>query len=311
MSDRTRRFVFRPTDEQRRQRLDRYLVTALAGEYSRARIQHWIREGRVRVQGRPVTKPGFWLDRPTTVEITIPPRAPAVVEPEPIPLQVLFENEDVLVINKPAGMVVHPSPGHTRGTLVHAALAHAPDMAGVGGSLRPGLVHRLDKDTSGVLILAKNDAAHRFLQDQFRARTVVKEYLGLVVGHPPAAHGRIEAPIERDPRRRERMRVTTPGRGRDAVTDFEVLESFAGYTLVKFRPHTGRTHQIRVHAAFLGTPIAGDALYGPRRVSLPLTRHFLHAQRLTLVLPGDTAPSTFEAPLPEELRAVLQGLRGR
>ncbi len=306
---RTHTFVFRPTAEAPRQRLDRFLVQALGGTHSRARVQTWIREGRVTVDGQVVTKPGHWLDRTATVTVDEPPPQPATVEPEPIPLRVLFENDDVLVVDKPAGMVVHPSPGHARGTLVHAALAHAPDLAGVGGVLRPGLVHRLDKDTSGVIILAKNDAAHQFLQDQFRARQVRKEYLGLVVGQPPAPRGRIDAPIERDPAHRQRMRVTTPGRGREAVTDFEVLETFPGYALVRFRPLTGRTHQIRVHAAFLGTPIAGDTLYGPRRVRLPLHRHFLHAHRLTLTLPGEDAPRTFEAPLPEDLQAVLAHLR--
>ena len=308
---RTHTFLFRPTAEMPRQRLDRFLVQALQGAYSRARVQRWIREGRATVDGQVITKPGHWLDRAALVEVHIPPPQPTTVEPEPIPLDVLFENEDVLVVHKPAGMVVHPSPGHERGTLVHAALAHAPDLAGVGGVLRPGLVHRLDKDTSGVLILAKNDAAHQFLQDQFRARQVHKEYLGLVVGHPPAPRGRVEAPIARDPAHRQRMRVTTPGRGREAITDFEVLETFPGYTLVRFRPLTGRTHQIRVHAAFLGTPIAGDTLYGRRKEPLPLTRHFLHAHRLRLRLPGEELPRTFEAPLPADLQAVLEALRSK
>ncbi len=311
MSDeRVHTLPFTPTNQTPRQRLDRFVTQGLGGTYSRARVQAWIREGRVTVDGRVVTKPGFWLERPAQVEVRVPPPKPATVTPEAIPLRVLFENADVLVVDKPAGMVVHPSPGHEHGTLVHAALAHAPDMAGVGGVLRPGLVHRLDKDTSGVIILAKNDRAHQFLQDQFRQRQVRKEYLGLVVGTPPAPRGRIDAPIERDPAHRQRMKVTTPGRGRAAVTDFEVLERFRGYTLVRFRPLTGRTHQIRVHAAFLGTPIAGDALYGRRRCPLPLTRHFLHAHRLTLTLPGETAPRTFEAPLPPDLQAVLQTLRG-
>ena len=294
---------------QRPMRLDHFIVHALKGTYSRSRIQRWIREGRVTVGEQVITKPGYRLERHVAVHVHVPPPAPATVEPEAIPLDVLFENRDVLVVNKAAGMVVHPSPGHERGTVVHAALAHAPDMAGVGGVLRPGLVHRLDKDTSGVLILAKNDAAHQFLQDQFRARQVRKEYLGLVVGHPPATRGRIEAPIERDPVHRKRMRVTTPGRGRDAVTDFEVVQPLAGYTLVRFYPLTGRTHQIRVHAAFLGVPIAGDALYGPRKTALPLPRHFLHAHRLTLRLPGERQPRTFEAPLPHDLKTVLEHLR--
>ncbi|NPA06278.1 MAG: RluA family pseudouridine synthase [Chloroflexi bacterium] len=292
-----------------RQRLDRFLTQALGGTYSRSRVQQWIREGRALVEGVPVTKPGFWLERPTWVTLRIPPPRPATVEPEPIPLDVLFENEDVLVINKPAGMVVHPSPGHERGTVVHAALAHAPDLQGVGGVLRPGLVHRLDKDTSGVMILAKNDAAHQFLQDQFRARTVRKEYLGLVDGRPPTPRGRIEAPIERDPAYRKRMRVAKLGQGREAITEYETIETFPKHTLLRLYPRTGRTHQIRVHCAFLGTPIAGDTLYGRRRPTIPLDRHFLHAHRLTLVLPGEREPRTFEAPLPPELERVLHLLR--
>ncbi len=291
-------------------RLDRLLVPLLP-ELSRNRIQHLIREGRVLVEDRPVTKPGFRLEGGEWIEVDLPPPIPSRLEPEPLPLDVVFENEDVLVVSKPAGMVVHPSAGHPTGTLVHAALAHAPDLRGVGGELRPGVVHRLDKDTSGLILLAKHDAAHHCLQEQFRRRQVEKVYLALVDGHPPTPVGRIEAPIGRDRRQRQRMTVVPEGRGREAITEYRRLETFADHELLEVRPITGRTHQVRVHLAFLGCPVAGDRVYGRRRRSVPLGRHFLHAARLRLRLPGDRTPRTFEAPLPPDLEAVLDLLRGR
>ena len=291
------------------QRLDKFLTAALEGTYSRSRIQAWIKEGRVTVRETTVTKSGFLLEAPTTVTVAIPPILPTTLIPEAIPLEVLFENDDVLVVNKPAGMVVHPSPGHTSGTLVHAALAHAPEMLGVGGEHRPGIVHRLDKDTSGVIILAKNDAAHHFLQAQFKDRTTRKVYLALVEGAPPTPAGRIEAPIDRDPAHRKRMKVVPPGKGRPAVTEYRTLETFLHHTLLEAHPLTGRTHQIRVHLAFLGCPVVADTLYGRRRTSLPLKRHFLHAYSLTIRLPGEKQPRTFIAPLPPDLAGVLASLR--
>ena len=291
------------------QRLDKFLTTALEGTYSRSRIQAWIKEGRVAVEGGTVTKTGFMLEAPAAVTVAIPPILPTELAPEDIPLDVLFENADVLVVNKPAGMVVHPSPGHSSGTLVHAALAHAPEMAGVGGKHRPGVVHRLDKDTSGVIILAKNDAAHQFLQAQFKARTTHKVYLAIVDGAPPTPTGRIEAPIDRDPAHRKRMRVATPGKGRAAVTEYRTVEAFLHHTLIEARPLTGRTHQIRVHLAFVGCPVVADPLYGRRRPSLPIARHALHAYSLTIRLPGEDAPRTFTAPLPADMEAVLAALR--
>ncbi len=291
------------------QRLDKFLTTALEGAFSRSRIQGWIRDGLVTVDQAVVTKTGFLLEKPVTVVVRIPPIVPARLTPEAIPLRVLFENQDVLVVDKPAGMVVHPSPGHERGTLVHAALAHAPEMLGVGGEHRPGVVHRLDKDTSGVIILAKNDAAHHHLQQQFKDRTAHKTYLALVDGAPPTPTGRIEAPIARDPAHRKRMKVVPPGQGRPARSDYRTLETFPHHTLLAVHPLTGRTHQIRVHLAFIGCPVVADPLYGRRRPTIPLQRHFLHAHRLTITLPGETAPRTFVAPLPPELEEVLQRLR--
>jgi 23S rRNA pseudouridine1911/1915/1917 synthase len=249
------------------------------------------------------------LDTPAVIDIHIPATQATELVPEAIPLAIVFENTDLLVINKPAGMVAHPSPGHYRGTLVHAALAHAPEMEGVGGELRPGVVHRLDRDTSGLILLAKNDAAHHWLQNQFRDRQVVKAYLALVDGHPPTPTGRIEAPIGRNTSHRQLMTVVDATKGREAITEYHTLEAFPQYTLLEAHPLTGRTHQIRVHLKFLGCPVAGDSIYGKKHTSLPLERHFLHAARLTITLPGEKAPRTFEAPLPDDLQAVLDMLR--
>jgi 23S rRNA pseudouridine1911/1915/1917 synthase len=206
-------------------------------------------------------------------------------------------------------MVVHPAAGHQAGTLVHAALAHAPDIEGIGGELRPGVVHRLDKDTSGLILLAKNDQAHQFLQDQFRLRKVVKIYLALTDGKPPTPNGRIEAAIGRDARQRKQMAVVTPQKGRTATSEYHTIESFPQHTLLEVRPFTGRTHQIRLHLAFIGCPVAADTIYGQRHPSIPIDRHFLHAARLTIRIPGENEARTFEAPLPEELEQVLTGLR--
>jgi 23S rRNA pseudouridine1911/1915/1917 synthase len=215
-----------------------------------------------------------------------------------------------MVVDKPAGMVVHPSAGHESGTLVHAALAHAPDIRGVGGELRPGVVHRLDKETSGLIILAKNDQAHRWLQDQFRQRKVIKVYLALVDGRPPTPKGRIEAPIGRSTADRSLMSVVPAHQGREAISEYLTLEVFARHTLLEIHPLTGRTHQIRLHLKFLDCPVAGDRVYGRKKSTIPVARHFLHAQRLTILLPGESQPRTFTAPLPPELELVLQQLRG-
>jgi len=202
-------------------------------------------------------------------------------------------------------MVIHPAPGHRSGTLVNALLARCPDLAGDSGDARPGIVHRLDRDTSGLILVAKNEPIRRALQRQFKARQVHKVYVALLDGHLEAAHGRIEAPLGRDPRRRQRMAVV-PG-GREAITEYRLLASFAGgdYSLVEAEPKTGRTHQIRVHFASIGHPVVGDTVYGRRRTRLPVPRQFLHAQRLGFTHPLTGQPLEFEAPLPIDLAAVL------
>jgi 23S rRNA pseudouridine1911/1915/1917 synthase len=214
-----------------------------------------------------------------------------------------------MVVNKPAGMVVHPSPGHNSGTLVHAVLGHVPELEGIGGEERPGIVHRLDKETSGLIVIAKNEQAHRWLQDQFRNRTVDKIYLALVDGKPPTPSGRIEAPIGRNGTQRKLMSVVPLEKGRVAVSEYKTLESFPEHTLLEVHPLTGRTHQIRVHMAFLGCPISGDTVYGKKKATVKLDRHFLHAYKLKIILPGEQKPRVFEAGLPEELEAVLKMLR--
>lgn len=289
-------------------RLDVTLVTQVPA-FSRNRLQNLIRSGYVKVNGEVISKPGFRLDGGEAVEVIIPAPIPSTLKAEPIPLDIIFENEDMMVINKQAGMVVHPSAGHASGTLVHAALAHAPDIMGVGGVKRPGVVHRLDKDTSGLILFAKNDTAHNELQAQFKKREVGKKYLALVDGQPPTPAGRIEAPIGRDPGHRKKMKVLPPGKGREAISVFHTLEAFSQHTLLEVKPKTGRTHQIRVHLAFLGCPIVGDRDYGQKKQTLPVDRMFLHAAELTFTLPGDDRARSFEAPLPSELETVLDQLR--
>ena len=305
MSDRLLVFEYAHPDPQR---LDKYLVSCLP-EFSRARLQGLIADGFVLVDGIPARKSGQVLVSGAQVEVRIPPPEPTNLVPEAIPLHILFENDDLLVVNKPAGMVVHPAAGHASGTLVHAALAHAPEMTGIGGEKRPGVVHRLDKDTSGIILLAKNDRAHHWLQDQFRLRKTKKIYLALVDGHPPTPEGRIEAAIGRDTSQRKLMAVTEPRKGREAVSEYFTRETFPGHTLLEVHPLTGRTHQIRVHLAFIGCPVAGDTIYGHRRATVPLKRHFLHAWRLEICLPGETQPQAFEAPLAPELVQVVNTLR--
>ena len=243
------------------------------------------------------------------MEVTIPPARDTTLVGEDIPLDILFENDDLIVINKPAGMVVHPALGHASGTLVQAVLGYAPEIEGVGGIKRPGLVHRLDQNTSGVIMLAKNDRAHQFLQDQFQARTVNKQYLALVDGRPPTPQGRVEVAIGRDSKYRQRMAPALDRDGKEAISEYFTQEVFPEHTLIKVSILTGRTHQIRVHMAFLGCPVVGDTIYGRKKPSIKIQRQFLHAFRLSILIPGEKTKKTFEAPLASELVDVLDLLR--
>ena len=289
-------------------RLDKYLVGCLP-EFSRARLQGLILDGFVDVDGHPAKKGGQALGGGERVTVRIPPTQSVGLVAENIPLDVIFENSELIVINKAAGMVVHPAAGHESGTLVNAVLGYEPDIEGISGEERPGVVHRLDKDTSGLILMAKNERAHRWLQDQFRLRKVEKTYIALVDGRPPTPTGRVEAPIGRDPNHRKKMAVTTIDKGREAISEYKTLESFPRHTLLEFHPHTGRTHQIRLHCAFLGCPIVADPLYGHQKASVDLGRHFLHAFRLKITLPDEKQPHSFEASLPPDLTRVLDKLR--
>ncbi len=289
-------------------RLDKFLVSRLP-QFSRTRLQDLIQNGSILVDGVIAHKSGQMVSQGDLVQVHVPPAEPSGLLPEDIPLDIIFEDDNLMVVNKPAGMVVHPAAGHASGTLVHAALAHTPEMFGIGGERRPGVVHRLDRDTSGLILLAKNDQAHRFLQDQFRLRKTVKVYLALVDGKPPTPSGRIEAPVGRDNVHRKLMGVTGVKKGREAVSEYRTLETFKEHTLLEVHPLTGRTHQIRVHLKFIGCPVAGDTVYGHRHPTVDLPRQFLHAATLTILLPGEAKPRTFEAPLPAELERVLEQLR--
>lgn len=287
------------------QRLDRLLAARLP-DLSRSYVQSLIDDGYVSVDER-TRKASYKLRAGESVAVLIPPPAPIDPVAEAIPLAIVYEDADVLVIDKPAGMVTHPAPGHERGTVVNAVLAHAPEVH-INGSVRPGIVHRLDKDTSGLLIVAKHERALAMLAAQFQERRTIKRYIALLDGEVEPNEGTIDVPIGRDPRARQRMAASREGR--PAISHFLVLERFAGYTLADVRIETGRTHQIRVHCAFIGHPVTGDVIYGPQRrpARLPLERQFLHAAHLGIMLPDGTWHD-FNAPLPEDLSETLRVLR--
>jgi 23S rRNA pseudouridine1911/1915/1917 synthase len=305
-----RKFTVGPEDAD--QRLDRFLAARLP-ELSRTRIQELIAEGRARVNGA-TAKPAHRLSADESVEVEILPRPPLEAAPEDIPIEILREDEDFVVVNKPAGMVVHAGAGAARGTLVNALLHKLGTLSTAGGALRPGIVHRLDRGTSGVLVVARNDEAHRRIAEQFRARTVEKSYLALVQGSLSRESGSISLTIARDPKRRTRMAAGRHA-GREARTDWRALAHLDGYTLIEVRLHTGRTHQIRVHFSALRHSLVGDTLYGAARQVVagkaplpPLGRPFLHAARIGFTHPRTGQPVEVRAPLAPELRAWLASL---
>ncbi len=289
------------------ERLDK-AISAHVPDLSRAAAQRLIKEGAgaVTVNGRP-SKPSYRVQERDEIFVRIPAEMPEEAQAEDIPLSIIYEDDVLLVVDKPAGMVVHPALGHTSGTLVNAVLAHCPQSAGAGGPERAGIVHRLDKDTSGLIIVAKDEETRAALQRQFKHRQVAKTYLALVEEQVQPREGIIEAPIGRDKRQRKKMAVLR--RGREASTMYRALEYFPHHTLLEVKPHTGRTHQIRVHLAWLGHPVVGDTVYGRRRQRLLRERHFLHAARLRFTHPVTGAEIECKAPLPSELEAVLRRLR--
>ncbi len=297
------------------QRLDRVLVSILA-DHSRSQLQRLITEGCIRVRGAVALKPNTIVHGGDHVEVDVPPPQPSELAAEPVALDILYQDEDIAVLNKPAGMVVHPGAGHASGTLVNALLHHMTDLSGIGGELRPGIVHRLDRGTSGVMVVAKNDAAHQELARQFHDREIEKEYIALVWGVVQAGR-RIDAAIGRDPSNRQKM-SSRAKHAREAVTRITRAHHLPGVTLCQVAIHTGRTHQIRVHLSAIGHPIVGDALYGGvhRRVAgdiravQRLERPFLHAARLVFTHPRDGRRLEFIVPLPDDLDAVLNDLPG-
>jgi 23S rRNA pseudouridine1911/1915/1917 synthase len=293
-------------------RLDTFL-TAVLPDRSRSQIQRLIKDGHV--QGPSAVRASATVHSGQVFEVEIPAPAPATPEAEELPLRIIFQDPDVVVLDKPAGMVVHPAAGHTGGTLVNALLHHVKDLSGVGGELRPGIVHRLDRGTSGVMVVAKHDRAHQELSRQFSDREVEKEYVALVWGVVQAGR-RIDAPIGRDPEQRQKM-STRARRARSAVTRVTYSHQFKGVSLLHVAIATGRTHQIRVHLNAIGHPVVGDATYGGvhRRVAanlravMRLERPFLHASRLAFAHPGDGRRVEFESPLPPDLQSVLDEIR--
>lgn len=288
------------------ERLDKALANALP-QFSREQCQRLIRQGLVTIGGQPV-KVSQRISGGENVAVRIPEAQPVDLLPESIHLDIRYEDEDLILVNKPAGMVVHPAPGHSSGTLVNAILAHCPDLEGIRGEQRPGIVHRLDKDTSGLILVAKNDRALQHLQKQFKQRTVTKRYHALVVGHFPQRKVLVDAPIGRDPHHRQRMTVLSTdssARSRPAQTQIQLIRIIKDYSFLECLPLTGRTHQIRVHLAYINYPIVGDSIYGRSSSNLPISRHFLHAAGLTFRRPADEQEMSFTTELPGDLQAVL------
>ena len=310
MSANLSEFELRVTGES--ERLDRWLADQLP-DWSRSRLQKLVEQGQVTLNGQICTSKKATVQAGDRVHLTIPAAAPLALEPENIPLDILYEDDELIVLNKPAGLVVHPAPGHESGTLVHALLAHCPNLAGIGGVQRPGIVHRLDKDTSGAIVIAKTDRAHQHLQAQLKAKTAQREYLAIVYGSPATNSGTIDLPIGRHPIDRKKMAIVPIEKGgRQAVTHWQVLDRLGNYTLMQFRLETGRTHQIRVHTTQMGHPIVGDPVYGSgRSIGVNLTGQVLHAHKLHLEHPLTGKPVEAIAPLPAEFLKLLQVLRLR
>ena len=298
--------LLRASEESKNQRLDAFLASSLDG-LTRSQATRLIESGEVAVNGRAVSK-SYKLAGGEDIAVTLPEPEPVEAVPQDIPLDVVYEDADVIVVNKPSGMVVHPAPGHPDGTLVNALLYHcAGTLSGIGGALRPGIVHRIDRDTSGLIIAAKNDAAHQYLSAQLADHTLARTYECIVVGALREDRGTVVAPIARHPTDRKRMAVVAGGR--EAVTHWEVIARYPGYTHVRCRLETGRTHQIRVHMAYIGHPILGDTVYGAKREVPGLTGQCLHAVGLRFLHPRTHEVVELFCPLPEEFTRMLQKIR--
>jgi 23S rRNA pseudouridine1911/1915/1917 synthase len=291
-------------EEQKGDRIDK-VISTLDPEWSRTQVQQWIKEGNILVNGQQI-KTNYKCSTNDQIEITIPDPEELDVLPEDLHLEIYYEDKDVLVVNKPRGMVVHPAPGHMSGTLVNGLMFHCKDLSGINGVLRPGIVHRIDKDTTGLLMVAKNDMAHESLVNQLVAKTVTRKYKAIVHGVIPHDFGTVDAPLGRDTKDRQSMTVVD--HGKHAVTHFHVIERFKDFTFVECQLETGRTHQIRVHMKYIGYPLAGDPKYGPKK-TLEIEGQALHAGVLGFNHPRTNEYIEFEAPLPEDIELLLKQLR--
>ncbi|RST75425.1 RluA family pseudouridine synthase [Siminovitchia acidinfaciens] len=298
------RVEYQIKEEESGERIDK-LVAGLGQDWSRSQVQQWIKDGQISVNGESV-KANYKCSKDDLIVIEIPEPEPLDVEPEEMNLDIYYEDQDVLVVNKPKGMVVHPAPGHPSGTLVNGLMAHCKDLSGINGVMRPGIVHRIDKDTSGLLMVAKNDVAHEKLVQQLVDKTVTRKYFALVHGVIPHDHGTIDAPIGRDPIERQSMAINE--KGKQAVTHFTVLERLEPYSFVECVLETGRTHQIRVHMKYIGHPLVGDPKYGPRN-TLSTDGQVLHAGILGFIHPRTGEYKEFSAPLPDDFNLLLNKLR--
>ncbi|MFP4200638.1 MAG: RluA family pseudouridine synthase [Bacillota bacterium] len=306
----TRVFAGTVSDEDDDARLDIFLARNTTEAYSRTYLQNLIREGNVSVDDSVIRIPASRVTKGQRVRMTVPPPKEGMLEPEDIPLDVVYEDDDIIVINKSRDLVVHPAPGHYSGTLVHALLHHSNDLSTIIDHTRPGIVHRLDKDTTGVMVVAKNDTAHLSLSYQLQKRHMKREYLALVHGVPEVETGTVKTRIGRDPETRFKMRVVNSG-GKFAVTHFRVDEILGNsHALLRCNLETGRTHQIRVHLTFIGHPVVGDPMYAPSWPDYGLSGQALHAARLTLEHPTTGEEMEFEAPIPDDMDEVIQRLRG-
>ncbi|UYO36862.1 RluA family pseudouridine synthase [Bacillus zhangzhouensis] len=293
------------SEEQTSERLDKFLSTT-EPEWSRTQIQQWLKDGLIKVNGKQV-KANYKVQAGDQIKVEIPDPEALDVEAEPMDLDIYYEDADVLVVNKPRGMVVHPAPGHVSGTLVNGLMAHCTDLSGINGVMRPGIVHRIDKDTSGLLMVAKNDMAHESLVNQLVAKTVTRKYTAVVHGIIQHDTGTIDAPIGRDKKDRQSMTVTKEN-AKQAVTHFDVIERFKDFTVVECRLETGRTHQIRVHMKYIGYPLAGDPKYGPRK-TVDFNGQLLHAGVLGFDHPRTGEYIEFTAPIPADMQAFIDSLR--
>lgn len=296
------------TDVDAGKRIDKLLSEQLP-DLTRSAIQNLMQDGCVTISGSPVKK-NAKASAGDEIAVELPEAKEVAIEPENIPLDIVYEDHDIVVVNKPKGMVVHPAPGNWNGTLVNALMHHCGDsLSGINGEIRPGIVHRIDKDTSGLLVVAKNDKAHQSLAEQIKVHSAGRRYFAVVYGAPKEDKGTVNAPIARHPVDRKKMTVLASGR--EAITHYEVLEHYQGYSYMTFLLETGRTHQIRVHMAHMGHPIIGDILYGPSKDKWKLHGQCLHAGELSLTHPATGERMTFQAPLPEYFNTVLQKLRNQ